>query len=100
MQTLTAFPSCSFFVRVGVDQKTVKNIFDDYVERLRNEVVYETPRILGIDELKIVGQYRTMITNVEKLSLFDMLPTRNKADLLVYFDRLPCLVRARQPRQG
>jgi transposase len=74
---------------VGVDEKTVKNIFDDYVERLRTEVVYETPRVLGIDELKIVGQYRAMITNVEKLSLFDMLPTRNKADLLIYFDRLP-----------
>lgn len=74
---------------VGVDEKTVKNIFDDYVERLRTNVVFQTPRILGIDELKIVGQYRAMITNVEKLSLFDMLPTRNKADLLTYFDRFP-----------
>lgn len=74
---------------VGVDEKTVKNIFDDYVERLRAEVVYETPRVLGIDELKIVGEYRAMITNVEKLSLYDMLETRTKADLLAYFDRLP-----------
>lgn len=74
---------------VGVDEKTVKNIFDDYVERLKQEVVFETPRVLGIDELKIVGQYRAMITNVEKLAIYDMLPTRAKASLMGYFDRLP-----------
>jgi transposase len=74
---------------VGVDDKTIRHIFDDYVARFKETVVFETPEILGIDELKIIGQYRCMITNVEKLALFDMLPTRNKADLIAYFKTMP-----------
>ena len=74
---------------VGVDDKTIRHIFDDYVAHLKETVVFETPEILGIDELKIIGQYRAMITNVEKLALFDMLPTRNKADLIAYFKQMP-----------
>lgn len=74
---------------VGVDDKTIRHIFDDYVANLKETVVFETPEVLGIDELKIIGQYRCMLTNVEKLALFDMLPTRNKADLLTYFKSMP-----------
>ncbi len=74
---------------VGVDDKTIRHIFDDYVAHLKETVHYETPQVLGIDELKIVGQYRAMLTNIETLGLFDMLPTRNKADLIAYFKKLP-----------
>ncbi|WP_297473496.1 ISL3 family transposase [Ferrovum sp.] len=74
---------------IGVDNKTIRLIFDDYVDHLKATVTFETPHILGIDELMIIGQYRAMITNVEKLSLFDMLPTRNEADLLAYFQAMP-----------
>ena len=74
---------------VGVDEKTIKHIFDDYIAHLKNTVHFETPEILGIDELKIIGDYRAMITNVEKLTLYDMLPTRKKADLINYFRKMP-----------
>lgn len=74
---------------VGVDDKTIRGVFDDYVARLAAESTPETPEVLGIDELKVVGAYRAMVTNVEKLTLFDMLPTRKKADLNAYFSRLP-----------
>ncbi len=74
---------------VGVDDKTIRHIFDDYVARLKETVVFETPEVLGIDELKIIGQYRAMITNVDKLALYDMLPTRNKVDLITYFKQMP-----------
>ena len=74
---------------VGVDAKTVRHIFDDYVSRLKKTVIFQTPEIMGIDELKIIGQYRAMITNVGKLSLFDMLPTRNKTDIVAYLKTMP-----------
>lgn len=74
---------------VGVDDKTIRHIFDDFVARLKETVIFETPEFLGIDELKIIGQYLAMITNVEKLTLFDILPTRNKADLVDYFKHMP-----------
>ena len=74
---------------VGVDDKTIRHVFDDYRERLGATTHFETPRILGIDELMIIGEYRAMITNIENLSLYDMLPTRKKVDLLEYFKQLP-----------
>lgn len=74
---------------VGVDDKTVRHIFDDYIARMTKEVVFEVPEVLGIDELKIIGQYRAVITNIEQLALYDLLPSRKKADLLRYFKRMP-----------
>lgn len=74
---------------VGVDDKTVRHIFDDYIARMTKEVVFEVPEVLGIDELKIIGQYRAVITNIEQLALYDLLPSRKKTDLLRYFKRMP-----------
>jgi len=73
----------------GIDEKTIKNIFEDYVGRLEKEVKFETPEFLGIDELKIIGEYRCMITNVNELAVFDLLPNRRKTDLMAYFKSMP-----------
>lgn len=85
------------FREVWVDDKTIRHIFDDYVARLKETVVFGTPEVLGIDELKIIGRCRAMITNVEKLALFEMLPTRNKADLIAYPKAMPNKDKARIP---
>ncbi len=73
---------------VGVDDKTIRHVFDDYTSRTQESVIYEVPRVLGIDELKIVGEYRCMLTNIEKNSVFDLLKNRRKVDLLAYFKAL------------
>lgn len=73
---------------VGVDNKTVRNIFDDYVERKKKEVKFQTPEVLGIDEIKIIGAFRATLTNIDQLSFFDLLQTRKRAHLLDYFDNL------------
>ena len=73
---------------VALDEKTIRHIFDDFVEEFEAKVRFRTPRILGIDELKIIGQYRAMITNVERKTVFDLRPSRAKADLLPYFRTL------------
>jgi len=75
--------------RVALDEKTIRNIFEDQVADLEATIRYVTPRVLGIDELKIVGAYRAVITNIERRCLFDMRPSRAKADLLSYFKALP-----------
>lgn len=75
--------------QVGVDDKTIRHIFDDYASRMALTVKFETPVVLGIDEIKVVGQYRCVITNIQELSLFDILPSRKKAELIPYFKRLP-----------
>ncbi len=74
---------------VGLDDTTVRNIFDDYIQRLEATVKFEIPEFLGIDELKVVKQYRAVITNVGKNSLYDILPTRRQDALMRYFTCLP-----------
>ena len=74
---------------VGVDDKTIRFIFDDYVARKEKEMNFKTPTVLGIDELKIIGSYRAMLTNIDKLAMFDLLPSRKQLSLAEYFDALP-----------
>ncbi|MDX2299938.1 MAG: ISL3 family transposase [Xanthomonadaceae bacterium] len=70
---------------VAVDEKTVRHVFDDFIEEVEAKIRFRTPRVLGIDELKIIGEYRAMITNVERRTVFDIRPSRAKAELLPYF---------------
>ena len=74
---------------VGVDEKTIRHIFDDYDARMKQEVKFKTPEILGIDEVKIIGDYRAMLTNIDKLSVFDLISSRKQNRLIEYFDQLP-----------
>jgi transposase len=74
---------------IGIDEKTVRNVFEDHAEHLRETIRFETPTWLRIDELKIIGEYRCMITNIEKRAIFDLLPTRRQHDLMPYFRQLP-----------
>ncbi|HUO43548.1 MAG TPA: ISL3 family transposase [Burkholderiales bacterium] len=75
--------------QVGIDDKTIRHVFDDYVEAKKREVHFSTPKVLGIDELKIVGEYRCMLTNIEKLTVFDLLPSRKKSELTAHVKSLP-----------
>ncbi len=74
--------------RVALDEKTIRHIFDDFVEELQTSIRFRTPRILGIDEIKVIGAYRAIMTNVERRTVFDLRPSRAKADLLPYFRQL------------
>lgn len=74
---------------VGVADNTISNIFEDYVAEKKKTVHFETPTILGIDELKIIKEYRCMLTNIEKSSIFDLLPSRKKIEVSAYLKALP-----------
>lgn len=74
---------------IGIDDKTVRHIFDDYTARRKAEVGYKTPEVLGIDEIKIIDNYRAMLTNIDKLAMFDLLPSRKKTSLIEYFEAMP-----------
>ncbi|GMX64915.1 hypothetical protein Elgi_41840 [Paenibacillus elgii] len=60
---------------VGMDEKTIRNIFRDYINRLEKTVSFETPNWLGIDEIHIIKP-RCVITNIEERSLVNLLPNR------------------------
>src|SRR5579875_2830370 len=56
---------------VGLDEKTVRNIFRDYINRLEETLRFETPKWLGIDEIHIIKP-RCVITNIEERTLIDL----------------------------
>ncbi|MCB5161582.1 ISL3 family transposase [Marinomonas algarum] len=72
----------------GLDEKTIRHVFDDYVDTQSKVMPFETPRVLGIDESKLVGSYRCILTNIEQYSIFDMLPSRKKADVVRHLKSL------------
>lgn len=74
---------------VGLTDKTIRAIFDDYVSEFESKVKFETPRVLGIDEVKIIGKYRCILTNIEKNAVYDLLPSRAMKDLRAYFKHFP-----------
>lgn len=57
----------------GLAVNTIKNIAQDLIEELEKTVRYETPVIMGIDELNLAGGYRCIITNLATNSVFNML---------------------------
>ncbi|MFB5192253.1 ISL3 family transposase [Alicyclobacillus fastidiosus] len=73
---------------VGLDEKTIRNIFRDYINRLEETLRFETPSWLGIDEIHIIKP-RCVITNIEERTLIDLLPNRNKETVIGYLSRLP-----------
>ncbi|MBG9564901.1 ISL3 family transposase [Brevibacillus agri] len=73
---------------VGLNEKTIRNIFRDYISHLEETVRFETPNWLGIDEIHIIKP-RCVLTNIEERTLLDVLPNRNKDTVISYLSRLP-----------
>ena len=67
---------------VGVDEKTVRNVFKDYVSFKEREYQFETPRWLGIDEIHIIRKPRLVLTNVERRTIYDIKTNRNKETVI------------------
>lgn len=75
--------------QTGVAVNTVKNIAHDLIEELERTVRYETPVIMGIDEVNLAGGYRCVITNLATNNVFDMLEHRTQDHLKPFFKDLP-----------
>ena len=73
--------------QVGVDEKTVRNIFDEYVLTLGKELKRETPVWLGIDEIKL-GRFRAVFTNLKEHALIDMLEDRYGTSIIKFLSAL------------
>lgn len=69
----------------GLDEKSIRNIFRNYVQRLATEVKFETPRWMGVDEIHIIKKPRAVITNIENNTVVELLPNRKKEVILPYF---------------
>jgi transposase len=74
---------------IGLVEKTVRDIFSDYVAKLEKEHEFETPRFLGIDEIHILKRPRGILTNIKERTILDLLNNRNKSTIEKYLSNLP-----------
>lgn len=73
---------------VGLNETTVRHIFNDHITLLDSLYKVETPRWLGIDEIHLIRP-RCVLTNVEKNTFVDLLDNRDKKKVVNYLTRLP-----------
>lgn len=74
---------------VGVDEKTVRNLFSAYVERLDREVKFETPERMGMDEVHLLKKPRAVFTNLAEATIIAVLPERTKKVILAHLKGIP-----------
>jgi transposase len=74
---------------VGVNEKTVRNIFREHVETLDSERTITAPEWLGVDELHLLGDFRAMLTAPGEKKILDLLEKRDKATVLKWMTALP-----------
>jgi transposase len=67
---------------VGVTEGTVRNILNAHIEQLEKQYQFETPRILGIDEVHLNRTMRLVLTNIAEKTIVDMIDNRNKPTVI------------------
>lgn len=73
---------------VGVTEGTARAILREFVDDQLRERKIETPRVLGLDEKMLLGDYRCVICNMEEKTVIDLLPNRDHA-LRAFCEAMP-----------
>lgn len=72
---------------IGCDEKTIRNIAVDHVAELADRFEPYLPNWLGIDETKLDGEMRCILTDVGRNVPIDILPSRDKQAVAAWFHR-------------
>jgi transposase len=75
--------------QTGLAVNTIKAIAHDLIDEYDATVRYETPVIMGIDEVNLAGAYRCVITNLATNNVFQILEYRTQDYLKPFFENLP-----------
>jgi len=79
----------SLAVEIGLDEKTVRNVFQDHVARLETTTVFSTPTWLGIDEVTLLKKPRCIMTNLQTASVIALLASRNQQAVTQHLLTMP-----------
>lgn len=74
---------------VGVDEKTVRNLFKVYIQQLDEETVFETPVWMGMDEVHLLRKPRCVLTNIKERTIIAVLEKRTKKFVLAHLKKMP-----------
>ena len=73
---------------VGIAESTVRTIFRNYINQLEEQIRFETPKWMGIDEIHIIKKPRCVISNIEHNTAVEVLSDRTKKTVINYLQRL------------
>ncbi len=71
----------------GLDEKTIRNISRDYINKLEAECRFEAPTWMGIDEIPLIKP-RCVISNIRNNTIINMLPNRDQKTVVNYLYNL------------
>ena len=80
---------------VGCDEALVRELFNDHVARLDKYIHFETPEVMGIDEVRIKGRYMCVITNLHHRTVVEVLELKSHEMLFAYLEGLKDRARVR-----
>lgn len=72
---------------LGCDEKTVRNVASDYIEAMSAEYKPYLPEWVGLDETHLNKIFRAIITDVGDRRPVDLLPGRDKPQLIRWFSQ-------------
>jgi transposase len=78
----------SVAAETGLDERSVRNWFQDSVAELERTTPRPTPHVMGVDEIYLLGQPRAVFTDLEARRIVEMLPERKKERIGRYFATL------------
>lgn len=74
----------------GVEVRTIREIRKQYAERLKSEIQFDTPRVLGLDGVRADNKKRRIIlTNIEAGEVIDLLKKGNKKSIAARIKEFP-----------
>lgn len=72
---------------VGIVEGTVRLVFKNYAATMSEKIRFETPKWMGIDEIHLIKP-RSVIANIQKNTIVELLPDRNKETMIRYLSNL------------
>lgn len=74
---------------IGVTEKTIRTICNAYFAREMAAYSFETPVVLGIDELKLRKRMRAIFMDIGTGRPLDLIPGHHKRDVAMWLSQLP-----------
>ena len=63
-------------------------MFKSHISTLSEQYKFETPKVMGIDEIHLSARARAVITNIEEKTIIEMFKDRNKTTIIKYLESL------------
>ncbi len=73
---------------IGCTEGTIRKIFKSHIKTLAAQNKFETPIVMGIDEIHLAKRARAVITNINEKTIIEMFKDRNKTTIIKYLQGL------------